>query len=123
MHTDNPGRTGNRHYRDDPRAEGEMTALGIDMSSRDVDLFYWPKPSHHGKPDELLSVEGKIDMLWGRYLRLCDVEPLPVVELEELDDEIQHLEKIKTRLWNDWQCARHESAPIAVEAEVNLITQ
>ena len=25
MHPDNPGRTCSRHYRDDPRAEGEMT--------------------------------------------------------------------------------------------------
>jgi hypothetical protein len=97
-----------------------MTALGIDMSSRDVDLFYWPKPSHHGKPDELLRVENRIDRLSARYIRMCDIEPLPVVELEELDDLIKHLEKIKTRLWNDWQCARHESAPIAVEAEAEL---
>jgi predicted nucleotidyltransferase len=80
-----------------------MTALGIDMSSRDVDLFYWPKPSHHGKPDELLRVEGKIDMLWGRHLRLCDIVPLPNTELDEIRDEIKYLEKIKTRLWNDWQ--------------------
>ena len=80
-----------------------MTALGIDMSSRDADLFYWPKPSHHGKPDELLSVENKIDKLSARYIRMCDIEPLPVVELEELDDEIKQLEKIKSRLWNEWQ--------------------
>ena len=33
-----------------------MTALGIDMSSRDADLFYWPKHSFHGKPLELLEV-------------------------------------------------------------------
>lgn len=99
-----------------------MTVL-INLTSRDPDVFSWQKPNWHGKPAELLRVESKIDELIARYIRMCDEEPLPVVELEELDDEIKHLEKIKTRIWNDWQCARHESAPIAVEAEVNLITQ
>ena len=79
-----------------------MTVL-INLTSRDADVFYWPKPSHRGKPAELLRVESKIDELWGRHLRLCDYVPLPVVELEALDDEIQHLEKIKTRIWNEWQ--------------------
>lgn len=96
-----------------------MTVL-IEMTSRDPDVFYWPKPNWHGKPAELLRVESKIEELSARYIRMCDIEPLPVVELEELDDLIQHLEKIKTRLWNDWQCASHVSAPIAVEAETEL---
>ncbi len=79
-----------------------MTVL-INLTSRDPDVFYWPKPNWHGKPAELLRVENKIDRLSARYIRMCDIEPLPVVELEELDDLIEHLEKIKTRLWNDWQ--------------------
>lgn len=79
-----------------------MTVL-IEMTSRDPDLFYWPKPNWHGKPAELLRVESKIDGLSARYIRMCDIEPLPVVELEEIDDQIKHMEKIKTRLWNDWQ--------------------
>ena len=79
-----------------------MTVL-INLTSRDPDVFYRPKPNWHGKPAELLRVESKIDKLSARYIRMCDIEPLPVVELEELDDLIEHLEKIKTRLWNDWQ--------------------
>lgn len=79
-----------------------MTVL-IEMTSRDQDLFYWPKPNWHGKPAELLRVESKIDNLEARYIRLSDVEPLPWAELEELDDEIKQLTKIKDRIWNKWQ--------------------
>ncbi len=80
-----------------------MTALGIEMSSRDADLFYWPDPSFHGKPLDLLEVESRIGKLEARYIRLSDVEPLPWAELEELDDEIKQLTKIKDRIWNNWQ--------------------
>jgi len=80
-----------------------MTALGIDMSSRDADLFYWPDPSFHGKPLDLLEVESRIGKLEARYIRLSDVEPLPWAELEELDDEIKQLMKVKDRIWNNWQ--------------------
>ncbi len=67
-----------------------MTALGIDMSSRDADLFYWPAPSTHGKSPEYLAVSDKIEELWARYLRLCD---------DEIVDEINRLEKEKEYLW------------------------
>ena len=80
-----------------------MTALGINFSSRDIDRFYWSKPSTHGKPEELTRIQNQIDRLSARYIRMCDVEPLPVVNLEELDDEIKQLEKVKTRMWNEWQ--------------------
>ena len=80
-----------------------MTALGINMSTRDPDLFYWPKPSFHGKPLDLLDVEGKIDELEARFIRLSDEWPLPYIELEEIEDEIKQLEKVKTRIWNEWQ--------------------
>ena len=80
-----------------------MTALGIEFSSRDADLFYWPKHSFHGKPLDLLEVEDKIVKLESRYIRLTDMEPLPWAELEELDDEIKQLMKIKDRIWNNWQ--------------------
>ena len=80
-----------------------MTALGIDMSSRDADLFYWPKHSFHGKPLDLLEVESKIDNLEARYIRLTDEEPLPWDELEEIDDEIKQLMKIRDRIWDNWQ--------------------
>ena len=80
-----------------------MTALGIDMSSRDADLFYWPKHSFHGKPLDLLEVESRIDKLEAHYIRLTDVEPLPWAELEELDDEIKQLMKVRNRIWDKWQ--------------------
>ena len=79
-----------------------MTVL-IEMTSRDQDLFYWPKPSTHGMPVEYARVRNEIKILTARYIRMCDIEPLPVIELEELDDQIQQLEKVKTRLWNEWQ--------------------
>ena len=80
-----------------------MTALGIDCSTRDADLFYWPKHSFHGKPLDLLEVENKIDKLEARYIRLTDVEPLPWAELEELDDEIKQLTKVRNRIRDKWQ--------------------
>ena len=80
-----------------------MTVLGIGVTDRDPDVFYWPKPNWRGKPAELLRVESKIDNLEARYIRLSDVEPLPWAELEELDDEIKQLTKIKDRIWNKWQ--------------------
>ena len=80
-----------------------MTALGIEFSSRDPDLFYWPEPSWHGKPLELLEVESKIDVLEARFIRLSDEWPLPYTELEEIEDEIKQLENMKTKIWNEWQ--------------------
>lgn len=67
------------------------------------DRFYCPEPSYHGKPLDLLEVESKIDDLEARYIRLTDVEPMPQEELEELDDEIKQLTKIRNRIWNNWQ--------------------
>ena len=67
------------------------------------DRFSWGRPSSHGKPADLLEVEGKIDMLEARYIRLTDIEPLPWDELEELDDEIKQLMKVRDRIWDAWQ--------------------
>ena len=99
-----------------------MTVLGINVTDRDPDLFYWPKPNWHGKPAELLRVESKIEDLWECYGKKCDIIPLPNIELDELLDEIDHLEKIKTRLWNEWQNAIHRSASTAIGADCELIT-
>ena len=73
------------------------------ISTHMEDRFSWPEPSFHGKPFDLLEVESKIDRLEARYIRLTDVEPLPWDELEELDDEIKLLMKIKDRIWDEWQ--------------------
>jgi len=80
-----------------------MTALGIEFSSREPDLFYWPESSTHCKPLDLLEVESKIDRLEARYIRMTDEEPLPWDELEEIDDEIKQLMKIRDRIWDNWQ--------------------
>ena len=82
-----------------------MTALGIEISSRDPDLAYWPKPSTHGKSLEYLAVSDKIEELWARYIRLCDVEPLPQFKLDEIQDEINRLEKEKEYLYKRDQMA------------------
>ena len=75
-----------------------MTVL-IEMTSRDPDVFYRPKPSTHGMPTEYWKLASEIDTLQARYIRLCDVVPLPVIELEELDDQIKQLEKIKSKVY------------------------
>ena len=75
-----------------------MTVL-IEMTSRDQDLFYWPKPNTHGMPTEYWKLASEIDTLQARYIRLCDVEPIPVIELEEIDDQIKQLEKIKSKVY------------------------
>ena len=80
-----------------------MTALGIEFSSRDPDLFYWPEPSSHGKPLDLLAIESRIDKLEDCYKIACDIEPLPWDLLEELDDEIRQLSKVRDRIWDEWQ--------------------
>ncbi len=82
-----------------------MTALGIDMSSRDADLFYCPAPSTHGKSPEYLAVSAKIEEFWARYIRLCDVEPLPQFKLDEIQDEINRLDKEKEYLYKRDQMA------------------
>jgi hypothetical protein len=82
-----------------------MTALGIEFSSRDADLFYWPAPSTHGKSTEYMAVSDRIEELWARYIRLCDVEPLPQFKLDEIQDEINRLEKEKEYLFKRDQMA------------------
>ena len=52
-----------------------MTALGIEMSTRDADLFYWPAPSTRGKSPEYLAVSDKIEELWARFIRICEYAP------------------------------------------------
>ena len=80
-----------------------MNAVLNHISTHMEDKFYWPKPSFHGKPLDLLDVEDKIDKLEARFIRLSDTYPLPYIELEEIEDEIKQLEKVKTRIWNEWQ--------------------
>jgi len=73
------------------------------ISTHMEDNFYWPKPSWHGKPLDLLEVENKIELLEARFIRLSDTWPLPYTELEEIEDEIKQLENMRTRIWNEWQ--------------------
>jgi len=50
-------------------------------------------------PVEYARVRNEIEILTARYIRMCDIEPLPVIELEEIDDQIKQLEKIKSKVY------------------------
>jgi cupin superfamily acireductone dioxygenase involved in methionine salvage len=80
-----------------------MTALGIEFSSRDADLFYWPAPSTHGKSPEYAVVSDKIEELWARYIGICEYAPQE--KLDEIQDEINRLEKEKEYLYKRDQMA------------------
>ena len=80
-----------------------MNAVLNHISTHMEDNFYWPEPSSHGKPLDLLAIESRIDKLEDCYKIACDIEPLPWDLLEELDDEIKQLMKVKDRIWNEWQ--------------------
>jgi hypothetical protein len=80
-----------------------MTALGIEFSSRDADLFYWPAPSTHGKSPEYAVVSGKIDELWERYIGICEYAPQE--KLDEIQDEIKRLDKEQEYLFKRDQLA------------------
>ena len=80
-----------------------MTALGIEMSSREPDAYYQPKQNYHGKSSEYLAVSDRIEELWARFIRIC--EYAPQYKLDEIQDEINRLEKEKERLFKRDQMA------------------
>jgi len=80
-----------------------MNAILNHISTHMEDKFYWPEPSSHGKPLDLLAIESRIDKLEDCYKIACDIEPLPWDLLEELDDEIRQLTKVRDRIWDEWQ--------------------
>ena len=80
-----------------------MTALGIEMSSREPDVYFQPKPGSHGKSSEYLAVSDKIEELWARYIGIC--EYAPQYKLDEIQDEINRLEKEKEYLFKRDQMA------------------
>ena len=80
-----------------------MTALGIEMSSREPDVYFQPKPGSHGKSSEYLAVSDKIEELWARYISIC--EYAPQYKLDEIQDEINRLEKEKEYLFKRDQMA------------------
>lgn len=80
-----------------------MTALGIDMSSREPDAYFQPKPNFHGKSAEYLAVTDKIESLWACFIRICEYAPQE--KLDEMIDEINRLEKEKDYLFKRDQMA------------------
>jgi len=80
-----------------------MTALGIEMSSREADVYFQPKPNYHGKSAEYLAVSDKIEELWARFIRICEYAPQE--KLDEIRDEIKRLEKEKEYLYKRDQMA------------------
>lgn len=80
-----------------------MTALGIEMSSREVDVMYQPKPNLHSRSVEYAAVADRIETLWARYIGICEYAPQE--KLDEMIDEINRLEKEKERLFKRDQMA------------------
>ena len=80
-----------------------MTALGIEFSSREADVYFQPKPNYHGKSAEYLAVSDKIEELWACFIRICEYAPQE--KLDELTDEINRLEKEKAFLYKRDQMA------------------
>ena len=80
-----------------------MTALGIEMSSREPDVYFQPKPGSHGKSAEYLAVSDRIESLWTRFIRICEYAPQE--KLDEIQDEINRLEKEKEYLFKRDQMA------------------
>ena len=80
-----------------------MTALGIDMSSREADVYYQPKANLHGKSLEYWEVADRIETLWARYIGICEFTPQH--QLDEIQDEINRLEKEKEYLYKRDQMA------------------
>ena len=80
-----------------------MSALGIEMSSREPDVYFQPKPGSHGKSSEYLAVSDRIETLWAHFIRIC--EYAPQYKLDEIQDEINRLEKEKERLFKRDQMA------------------
>ncbi len=80
-----------------------MSALGIEMSSREADVYYQPKPNFHGKSAEYLAVSDRIESLWARFIRICEYAPQE--KLDEMIDEINRLEKEKEYLYKRDQMA------------------
>jgi len=80
-----------------------MTALGIEMSSREPDVYFQPKPGSHGKSSEYLAVSDRIEELWARFIRICEYAPQE--KLDEIQDEINRLEKEKEYLYKRDQMA------------------
>jgi hypothetical protein len=80
-----------------------MTALGIDFSSREPDVFYHPAPSTHGKSPEYAVVSDKIETLWAHFIRICEYAPQE--KLDEIQDEIKRLDKEQEYLFKRDQMA------------------
>ena len=80
-----------------------MTALGIEFSSREPDVYFQPKPNFHGKSAEYLAVTDRIEELWARYIGICEYAPQE--KLDEIQDEINRLEKEKEYLFKRDQMA------------------
>ena len=80
-----------------------MTALGIEMSSREPDAYYQPQPNLHSKSVEYAVVADRIETLWAHFIRICEYAPQE--KLDEIQDEINRLEKEKERLFKRDQMA------------------
>jgi hypothetical protein len=79
-----------------------MTVLNAEVV-RQTNHFCWTIQNNRVKPLQLRKIEDDIAQKSAKFIRLVNVVPLPVNELDELDDEIKHLQKIKERLLDEWK--------------------
>ena len=58
---------------------------------------------HTAKPIELVKVEDAIVEKRAQQIRMLSLTPVPECEIDELDDEIERLEKQRRTLIAEWQ--------------------
>lgn len=58
---------------------------------------------HSVKPLELVKVEDEIETKRAKVIYMLSLTPVPEIELAELDDEVEQLEKKRRTLINEWQ--------------------
>ena len=80
-----------------------MSALGIEMSSREPDVMYQPKPNLHSRSVEYAAVADRIETLWAHFIRICEYAPQE--KLDEIQDEIKRLDKEQEYLFKRDQMA------------------
>jgi len=96
-----------------------MSALGIEITSREPDVFCWQTPSTYGKPDELLAVESEIDILWARQLRLSDLVPLDWDAINAIEEKLHQLDAERNRIYDEWQRSKNERVSILSGQNIN----
>ena len=75
---------------------GEVGKSGAEMTEFAIKV-------HPAKPLELVKVEDAIGEKRAQQIRMLSLTPVPECEIDELDDEIERLEKQQRTLIAEWQ--------------------